>query len=211
LRCCPSHLSPQQYNWCERSCCKQSARIAPAPIIVQPIPLPKPRIPTPPPRPWIPTESKAFTWELIRHTLSTQTCTDIIMWWVERSGEASESKAFTWELIRHTLSTQTCIDITPLLSTHNNLISVHVCVLSVCRMSSHVNVLLSDAAPLLSTHHTLISVHVCVLSVCRMSSHVNALLSDAAPLLSHTTYTFHTNMYRYQVVVGREKRGSIGM
>jgi hypothetical protein len=107
------------------------------------------------------------TGELIRHTLSTQTCTDIRMWWVERSGATSESKAFTWELIRHTLTTQ------------HILISVHVCVLSVCRTSFHVNALLSDADPLLSTHHILISVHVCVERVCRMSSHVNALFSDA--------------------------------
>jgi hypothetical protein len=63
----------------------------------------------------------------------------------------------------------------------------HVCVVNVCRMSSHVKALLSDPVLLTWTHHTLISVHVCVLSVCRMSSHV-----------------------RYQDVVGREKRDSIG-
>jgi hypothetical protein len=55
----------------------------------------------------IASESKAFTWELIRHTLTTQACTYIRMWWVERSGAATESKAFTWELMRHTLPTGT--------------------------------------------------------------------------------------------------------
>ena len=39
LRCCPTHLTPKKDNWFECISCKQSARIAPAPVV---------RIPTPP-------------------------------------------------------------------------------------------------------------------------------------------------------------------
>jgi hypothetical protein len=103
-------------------------------------------------------ESKAFTWELIRHTLSTQTCTDIRMWWRSFPTYLDPpdpdictclcAKCMSYEFPCKSFTFRCC----SLLSTYHILISVHVCVLSVCRTSFHVNALLSDAAPLLSTH-----------------------------------------------------------
>ena len=58
LRCCLTHLSPQKDNWCECSCCKQSVKIAPAPVVRIPTPpiLPPPRLVQPLPQPprWAP-------------------------------------------------------------------------------------------------------------------------------------------------------------
>jgi hypothetical protein len=94
FRCCPTYLDPPTPDiW---TClCGQCTNIRVWWVQVS----------------WTATESKAFTWELIRHTLTTQTCTHIWVWWFQVSGRATESKAFTWELIRHTLTTQTCTNI----------------------------------------------------------------------------------------------------